>query len=130
MPRLLRVCMLASPAVKHLNLGTHTWPQAMKLSTHTSRFITQVRPLTMQDIVYKLCHLGSRKTSTGGRETYAEKEYSAQGPPSRNRKGRELKKEDQTPDGTANADQLRFDEQVNLVLEPRADCKLKDQEKV
>jgi len=116
--------------VKHLNSeDNNTCPQCDEV-IHTSHPLNYIKfDRTMQDIVYKLVPGLEKNEYKRERDFYAEK-----GVPCpkdlqvETEKDEKLKKEeeDQTPDGTANVDYHRFDEQVNLVLEPRADCKLKD----
>lgn len=116
--------------VKHLNSeDNNTCPQCEEVihQSHPLNYIKFDR--TMQDIVYKLVPNLETDEYNLERAFYAEKGVPCpKDVEAEMEKDEKIKKEeeDQTPDTNANTDYHRFDEHVNLVLESKPDCKIKD----
>jgi len=117
--------------VKHLNSeDNNTCPQCEEVihQSHPLNYIKFDR--TMQDIVYKLVPNLETAEYKLERDFYAEKGVpcpkDVEAEMEKDEKIKKEEEEDQTPENTANTDYHRFDEHVNLVLEAKADCKMKD----
>ncbi|XP_023327768.1 polycomb group RING finger protein 3 [Eurytemora carolleeae] len=116
--------------VKHLNSDdNNTCPQCDEVihQSHPLNFIKFDR--TMQDLVYKLVPNLEKNEYKRERDFYAEKGVPCpKDVEAETEKDEKLKKEeeDQTPDVNTNLDYHRFDEQVNLVLEPKPGSGMKE----
>jgi len=117
--------------VKHLNTDdNNTCPQCDEVihQSHPMNYIKFDR--TMQDIVYKLVPDLETDEYTREREFYKDKGIPCPKDVEVEEKALEAEAAN-TEDGQeeaqhTDADYHRFDEQVNLVLEPSSDCKLKE----
>jgi len=117
--------------VKHLNSDdNNTCPQCDEVihQSHPLNYIKFDR--TMQDIVYKLVPNLEKDEYKRERDFYAEKGVpcpkDVEAETEKDEKLKKEEEEDQTPDAHANNDYHRLDEQVNIVLEPRENSKMKD----